>query len=269
MNVRRIFSRPVAIGVLTALALAAVVGGVGPSLFRPAAAAAASSNGTTSVEAALGVAPVPVTLAAVSDRTAVALTTAAAVSAKSAPALSAASLPLVKPKGVSKPKAAVKAPARKPVAKAAPRAKAKPAPRPRARVAATPVKRPVTRRKAAKKAPRKAAKARKGAAPGYGGPRPGSGGGAERWRPVVRWYLKRYGVWSQSFEDKAIHIMNGESSGDPRCETGDYVGLYQFNSSWMSRADRLNPYTSICRFVRVYKAGGIAAIRSNWAPTFN
>jgi hypothetical protein len=265
LNVRRIFSRPVAIGVLATLALAAVLGGVGPSFFRSAPAAAATSVvGTTSVEAALGVAPTAATLAAVSEKTAAGLTTAATVSAKSAPALSVASLPLVKPKGAkakaaAKPAAKVAASAAKPAAKAAARPKAKASSR-------TWVKKAPARAKAKKKAKKKSFKA--SSSSGYNGPRP-SGSGAARWRPVVRWYLKKYGVWSQFIEDKAIHIINGESSGNPSCVTHDYVGLFQFNSEWMSTADRLNPYTSICKFVQVYKSGGISAVKRNWAPTYN
>jgi hypothetical protein len=36
----------------------------------------------------------------------------------------------------------------------------------------------------------------------------------------------------------------------------------------MSTADRLDPYISICRFVLVYKEGGLAAIKYHWAPTY-
>jgi hypothetical protein len=249
------FGRPVAIGAITALAVAAVLGIGGPALFASAPARAATSQaGTTSVEAALGVAPSAVALAAVGNRTAAGLTSAAAVSAKSAPALSAASLPLVKPKGVSKPAAKAAA---KPAAKHVTKAKAT------ARAKKAPAKKKATAKKVRKKAKAKAKK--KTSAPLA---HPGGGSGAERWRPVVRAYLKKAGVWSQSFEDKAIHIMRKESSGNPSCVSGDYVGLYQFSSSWMSRAARLDPYKSIARFVRVYKEGGIAAIKYHWAPTY-
>jgi len=253
LNVRRIENRPTIIGVLITLTLAAVLGVVGPWFFRSTPASAAPApTGITSVEAALGVAPSAVTLAAASNRAAVCLTTAATVSAKSAPALSVAGLPLVKLKGVAKPKpAAVKAVAKPAVKKAA----AKPAARPR-KVA--PRKRP-----ARKPARKPVARASASSSSGYTGPPP-SGSGAERWRPVVRWYLKKYGVWDQFIEDKAIHIINGESSGNPNCRTGQYVGLLQFGSGWMSTADRLNPYMSICKFVQVYRDGGLAAIRRNW-----
>jgi len=95
-----------------------------------------------------------------------------------------------------------------------------------------------------------------------------SGSGAERWRGVVRWYLKRAGVWNQTIEDKAIHIINGESSGDPNCIYHDYVGLFQFNSEWASTSTRLDPYWSIARFVQVYREGGMSSIRQAWSPTF-
>ena len=80
----------------------------------------------------------------------------------------------------------------------------------------------------------------------------------------MRWYLNHYHVWNQFIEDKTIHIINGESSGDPSCVSGEYVGLLQFNPSWMSTADRLNPYKSIAKFVQVYRDGGLSAIRNNW-----
>ena len=250
MIVRSTISRPIAVSALAALAFVGILGGVGPAFFLSAPANAATSPvGTTSVEAALGVAPSVVTLAAVSNQTAVGLATAAAVSAKSASALSAAKLPLVKPKGVAK----ASRPIRKPAANVR-----KPAAKPRA-----------ARRKAVRRAPTRKP-VRRAAKRTFSYPvRPSSAGGAEKWRPVVRWYLKKYGVWSQFIEDKAIHIINGESSGNPNCVTSDYVGLFQFNSEWMSRAERLNPYKSIDRFVRVYRDGGISAIKRNWSPTYN
>jgi hypothetical protein len=247
LTVRSIITRPVAIAAVAALALVVVLGGVAPSFFVSTPANAATSRvGATSVEAALGVAPSAVTLAAVSNQTAVGLATAAAVSAKSASAPSASSLPLVKPKVVPKPAAKAPKAAAKPAAKArAPRRKAPPRKAPK--------RKPV--RRAVKRASYPV--------------RPSSAGGAEKWRPVVRYYLKRSGVWSQFIEDKTIHIINGESSGNPNCVTNDYVGLLQFNSEWMSRAERLNPYASIARFVRVYKEGGLSAIKRNWSPTYN
>jgi hypothetical protein len=268
VKVRSIVSRPVATSALAAVAAVALLGGIGLSFFRSTpASAAAPVAGSTSVEAALGVAPSGAALAAVSDKTTAGLATAATVTIKAAPALSASSLPLVRmkhPAVKATPKKAAAAPTSGSSASARLAAKA----RLRARVVARRVavaKRIAAAKKAA--ARKKTAARRPGSSRPAGCPAP-SGSGAERWRPVVRWYLKRAGVWNQTIEDKAIHIINGESSGDPSCIYHDYVGLFQFNSEWASTATRLDPYWSIARFVQVYKEGGMSSIRHHWSPTF-
>jgi hypothetical protein len=280
LNVRRTVTRPLGLVVSATIALAVAIGGIGS--FRSAPAdAAVPLTGVSSVEVALGVTPTAASLTTVADKTDDGSKTVAPAPLGSTLALPVALLRLDESERGTYARTVV-----------APRTAARPkSAAARAATAAPGTAKSVTKRRTSPKAKKHAsaegkslptrlsnrAQARRKAAPtkakkkthGYGGPPPSARGGAERWRPVVRWYLKRYGVWSRSFEDKAIHIMKGESGGDPRCRTGSHLGLYQFDPGWMSTADRLNPYTSICRFVLEYKRGGIRAIRRPWAQTFN
>ena len=107
MKVRSPFAASFATAVAMTLAASAFAVGAGVSFFRSSAAVAAPlSEGITSVEAALGVAPKPLSLAAITVRSATDLTASLKVTGSSA--VSAKSLPYVALKGAPSTKKAHK-----------------------------------------------------------------------------------------------------------------------------------------------------------------
>lgn len=95
-----------------------------------------------------------------------------------------------------------------------------------------------------------------------------SGYGVGRWQPAIRYELKRQGVYSKFMEDKLLHIMEGESTGNPNNRFGQHRGLFQFNNAWGSEAERLDPRWSIKRIVKVYRVGGLSKIQQHWKATY-
>jgi hypothetical protein len=94
-----------------------------------------------------------------------------------------------------------------------------------------------------------------------------SGYGVKRWRPLVAYELRRQHVYSKNIENTILHIMRGESGGNPDSVYGQHRGLFQFNSNWGSVKKRLDPEWSIRRIVKVYKVGGMSKMRQHWAAT--
>ena len=92
----------------------------------------------------------------------------------------------------------------------------------------------------------------------------------ERWRVPIRTELKRQGVWSAFIEDKALHIIQSESSGIPTAGKGrSCQGLFQFQRGWSRGKDRrLSGYWSVTRFVTAYRQGGLRSIKRHWRATY-
>ena len=93
----------------------------------------------------------------------------------------------------------------------------------------------------------------------------------ERWRPYLHKKLVEYGVHTDAFENRALHIMASESGGNPRAgHVYGCYGLYQFNRGWIKNSSdwRGNGRASIKRFVRCRYYGGLSAIKRHWRATY-
>lgn len=106
----------------------------------------------------------------------------------------------------------------------------------------------------------------------------------ERWRPVVKRYLKHYKVYTKEREGRILNIIKHESGGNPSARNGRHRGLVQFTPSWKHNysrkyfrqygiadyhADnRLSGAWSIRRLAKVYKQGGTAKIKQHWRATY-
>jgi len=100
----------------------------------------------------------------------------------------------------------------------------------------------------------------------------------ERWRLPLRDMMKRHHVWTQARENKALHIIYGESRGNTNTgHLNGCYGLFQFGTGWKHHggydghhhADwRKCGYCSAHRFVHVWKVGGTKAIKRHWAATY-
>ena len=106
----------------------------------------------------------------------------------------------------------------------------------------------------------------------------------ERWRPVIRKYLKHYRIYSKDKEGRLLHIIKHESGGSPHARNGRHAGLVQFTPSWKhdySRSffrkldmrhyhsdNRLSGRWSIWRICKAWKQGGTSNIKRHWAATY-
>lgn len=108
----------------------------------------------------------------------------------------------------------------------------------------------------------------------------------KKWGAEIRRQLTLQKVFSVKREAEIINIIAHESGGNPRARNGSCVGLLQFNSGWRHnytssyykkhringrdyRDDRLSPYWSIYRIVKVYKEGGDRYVARHWRATIN
>lgn len=106
----------------------------------------------------------------------------------------------------------------------------------------------------------------------------------ERWRPLVKRYLKHYKVYTKEREGRILNIIKHESGGNAAARNGRHRGLVQFTPSWRHNysrkyfrqygigdyhADnRLSGAWSIRRLCKVYKDGGVRKIKQHWAATY-
>jgi len=67
---------------------------------------------------------------------------------------------------------------------------------------------------------------------------------------------------------KGVRIAYRESTYRTHARNGSCLGLFQFNSGWGAASKRLDGKWSCYRFVRVYRDGGVSAIRRHWRATY-
>ena len=107
----------------------------------------------------------------------------------------------------------------------------------------------------------------------------------ERWRPVVKKYLKHYHIYSVEKENRILNIIKHESGGSPHARNGRHAGLVQFTPCWKHNYgkshfrklgltdyhsdNRLSGYWSIWRICKVYKDGGTSKVKQHWIATYN
>lgn len=94
---------------------------------------------------------------------------------------------------------------------------------------------------------------------GMGSPRPqppGQSYSVEQWRSLVARYFPPEAV------EEALLCITLESSGNPYCVTGDYVGLWQMDSGYGTYEQRTNPEWSTAVAYACWKANGWR----NWPP---
>lgn len=107
----------------------------------------------------------------------------------------------------------------------------------------------------------------------------------ERWRPVVKKYLKYYRIYSKEKEGRILNMIKHESGGSPTARSGRHSGLLQFTPSWKHNYskryfkqyglqdykldNRLSGYWSIRRICKVYKQGGVKKVKQHWRATYN
>lgn len=106
----------------------------------------------------------------------------------------------------------------------------------------------------------------------------------ERYRPMVKKWLKHFRVYTKAREGRVLNIILHESGGRPSARNGQHVGLVQFTRSWKhdySRAhfrrykigdwhkdNRLSADWSIRRLAKVYKVGGTSKVIQHWRATY-